>query len=595
MREHHPEAEALYQDILINVTSFFRNPEMFDALKAAVYPTLIKERPPNDTIRIWVPGCSTGEEAYSHAISIVEHLTDIRAEVSLQIFGTDLSENAIQRARTGVYKESILADVSPTRIRRFFNKVEGGFQISKAIRDLCIFARQNVFNDPPFSKMDIVSCRNLLIYLGPALQRRVIPVFHYALRPHGFLMLGNTEGLIGSGAELFDLVDKKNKIYLKRAVASPVNFGFALDRFDGGGLSETLAREPREAERKPSSDLQKEADRLLLARYVPAAVVVNEDLDILQSRGHTGRYLELAPGKASLNLLRMARPGLLFELQKALEAARKANQNVMRERVQVENNGDLRLVNIEIIPFRVTGAAEQNFLIVFHEGSNTPPVSSPAREVSNPETEQLREKQLEQLKQELAATKEYLQSIIEEREATNEELQSANEEIQSANEELQSTNEELQTSKEELESANEELNTVNEEMQHRNQQLSQLNNDLTNLLNSVNIPILMLGPDLSVRRYTTQAEKMLGLTSIDVGRPITNLRLKVNIANLEDLVLDVIRDVAPKQQEFQDPNGSSYNLRITPYRTSDNKIEGAVLVLLETTDTRTPKKQMRTI
>ncbi|HEV2961767.1 MAG TPA: chemotaxis protein CheB [Candidatus Angelobacter sp.] len=590
VRAHRGEAEALYQDILINVTSFFRNPDMFDALKQTIYQPLLKERPPNDTIRIWVPGCSTGEEAYSHAISIVEYITDIKAEVSIQIFGTDLSETAIQKARTGIYKENIAVDVFPPRLRRFFNKVEGEYQISKSIRDLCIFARQNVFNDPPFSKMDIVSCRNLLIYLGPALQRRVVPVFHYALRPNGFLILGNTEGLLGAGSDLFDLMDKKNKIYLKRAVASPISFGFTLDRFDSG-MVEAAGGETKERERKPTVDLQKEADRLLLARYVPAAVVVNEDLDILQTRGHTGRYLELSPGKASLNLLRMARPGLLFELQKALEAAQKANQSVTRERIQVENNGALGLVNIEIIPFQVTGTTKQNFLIVFHDTSSAAQ-AEPARETrAIPEMEQLRDKQTEQLKQELAATKEYLQSIIEEREGTNEELQSANEEIQSANEELQSTNEELQTSKEELESANEELNTVNEEMQHRNHQLSQLNNDLTNLLNSVNIPIVMLGPDLSVRRYTMQAEKMLGLSSLDVGRPITNLRLKVNIANLEESVLDVIRDVVPKQEEFQDSSGSWYNLRITPYRTSDNKIEGAVLVLLDTTETRIPQRK----
>ncbi|HEY6348402.1 MAG TPA: chemotaxis protein CheB [Candidatus Angelobacter sp.] len=584
MREHPPEAEALYQDILINVTSFFRFPDAFESLKETAYPALLKGRSSNDTIRIWVPGCSTGEEAYSHAISIVEFLSGARAEVPLQIFGTDLSESAVQKARAGIYKENVIADLSPARLRRFFNKVEGGYQINKSIRDICIFARQNVFNDPPFSRMDIVSCRNLLIYLGPALQRRVTPIFHYALRPVGFLMLGNTEGLLGAGAEMFDLVDKKNKIYTKRAVASPVNFGFTVDRFDGGN-GEAAAREAKEAERKPAADLQKEADRMLLARYVPAAVVVNEHLDILQSRGHTGHFLELSPGRASLNLLRMARPGLLFELQQALEAARKSNQTVIRERVQLENSGNLRLVNLEIVPFRVTGNSEQNFLIVFHDApaSAVPPSPLP---VSGPKADRAKDKQIEQLKQELAATKEYLQSIIEEREAANEELQSANEEIQSANEELQSTNEELQTSKEELESANEELNTVNEEMQHRNTQLSQLNNDLTNLLNSVNIAIVMLGQDLSIRRFTTHAEKVFGLGATDVGRPITNLRLKVNIADLEQSVLDVVRDMVPKQEEFKEPGGSWYNLRITPYRTSENRIEGAVLVLLDITDTK---------
>ena len=589
LREHRTEAEALYQDILINVTSFFRNPESFEALKRVAYPGLLKNRRPNDMIRIWVPGCSTGEEAYSHAVALVEYLTDIRVDFSLQVFGTDLSDTAIQRARTGIYKESIVADVSPVRLQRFFNKVEEGYQISKAIRDCCIFARQNVFQDPPFSRMDIVSCRNLLIYLGPALQKRVIPIFHYALRPARFLMVGSTEGLVGSGAELFEMTDKKHKIYVKKSVPSPVSFGMSVDH---PGLADAPPPAPASGSKenepvKAATDMQKEADRLLLARYVPAAVVVNQQMDILQSRGHTGEYLELSPGKASLNLLRMARPGLMFELQKAFEAARKSGAAVRREGMQVENDGRLKSVNLEIIPFRTATNAPQNFMIIFEDGAGpasaeTATARRKADKPSRPaaEMEQQRDQQIAQLRQELAANREYLQSIIEEREATNEELQSANEEIQSANEELQSTNEELQTSKEELESANEELNTVNEEMQHRNAQLAQLNDDLINLLNSVNIPIVMLGPDLSVRRFTRQAEQVLGLSAVDVGRSISKLRLRVNPSLLEQAVLDVLADIVPRQLEIKDQSGTTYILTVTPYRTSDNKIEGAVLTLL---------------
>jgi two-component system, chemotaxis family, CheB/CheR fusion protein len=582
LREHRPEADALYQDILINVTSFFRNPEAFDALKEVAYPQIFRNRAPNDTIRVWVPGCSTGEEAYSHAICLVEYLTDVRADVSLQVFGTDLSETAVQKARAGIFKESIAADVSPTRLRRFFNKVEEGYQISKSIRDVCIFARQNVFSDPPFSKMDVVSCRNLLIYLGPSLQRRVIPIFHYALKPNGYLMVGNTEGLVGNGTDLFDMVDKKNRIYIRKAVPSPVSFGFSVEQFESVGGS-MPAREPMEAEmQRLPENLQKEAERLLLARYSPPAVVVNEKLDILQTRGHTGRYLELSPGKASLNLLRMARPGLLFDLQKTVEAARKGGAPVSRERLQVENNGGLESINLEVVPFHVAQSSEPMFLIVFNEGGNSgekAPAPKARQTKRTPESESAKDRQIQQLKQELAATKEYLQSIIEEREATNEELQSANEEIQSANEELQSTNEELQTSKEELESANEELNTVNEEMQHRNQQLSQMTNDLTNLLNSVNMPIVMLGPDLSVRRFTLQAEKALGLSAIDVGRPIGNVKLRLEIRDLERRALDVIHDIIPQQLTVKDDHGATHMVRITPYRTSENKIEGVVLTM----------------
>ena len=590
LRDHRMEAEALYQDILINVTSFFRNPEAFESLKKTVYPRIFKGRSPNDTIRVWVPGYSTGEEAYSHAIGLVEYLTETRADIPLQVFGTDLSEAAVQKARAGVFKESIATDVVQTRLRRFFNKMEEGYQISKSIRDICVFAQQNVFTDPPFSKMDIVSCRNLLIYLGGSLQRRVIPIFHYALKPNGYLMVGNTEGLVGSGADLFDIVDKKSRIYLKKAVPSPVSFGFSMEQMEpAGGL--TSSRPPKEADlQRLPENLQKEAERLLLARYSPPAVVVNETLDILQTRGHTGRYLELASGKASLNLLRMARPGLLSELQKAVESARKTNAPVIRERLQVESNGDLGMVNLEVIPFRVAQASFPMFLIVFNETERNGVERS-----ANPESGEKQrpskasekaagrdQQQMEQLKQELAATKEYLQSIIEEREATNEELQSANEEIQSANEELQSTNEELQTSKEELESANEELNTVNDEMQHRNLQLSQLTNDLTNLLNSVNMPIVMLGPDLSVRRFTLQAEKALGLSAIDVGRPISSVKLKLHIPDLDNRAMDVIHEMASQQVTGKDDSGNDYSIRITPYRTGDNKIEGVVLHMPDT-------------
>jgi two-component system CheB/CheR fusion protein len=594
LRQHREEVDSLYQDILINVTSFFRNPDAFESLKQTVYPTILRARSPAEVVRVWVPGCSTGEEAYSHAIALIEHLTDVRSALSIQIFGTDLSETAIQRARAGVYKDSIRADVSSTRLRRFFNKTEEGFQISKSIRDMCIFATQNVFDDPPFSRMDLVSCRNVLIYMGPSLQRRVIPVFHYALNPTGFLMVGDTEGLLGAGAELFELVDKKHKIYRKKLVPSPVAFGFSMGHYRGQARKDAPVSAAKNPETpKLPADLQREADRLLLAKYVPAAVVVNEHLDILQSRGHTGPYLELAPGKASLNLLKMLRSGLLFELQKAMDSARKNHLTVRKEGLEFENNGDIRLTNVEIIPFKTPPNEHHNFVIVFEDASPESARPPQAKTVKRPELDRRgKDKQIDQLKQELAAAKEYLQSIIEAHEATNEELQSANEEIQSGNEELQSTNEELQTSKEELESANEELNTVNDEMQHRNQQLTLVNNDLTNLLNSVNIPTVMLGPDLSIRRFTPQAEKMLGFAAGDVGRPITHIRSKIKVPDLEQTLLDVIHEIAPRQLEVQDAAGAWYRLRITPYKTAENKIEGAVLTLLDASDLKQSQEDL---
>jgi two-component system CheB/CheR fusion protein len=588
LHQNAQEVEALYRDVLINVTSFFRNPEVFSNLREVVYPRLLTDRSPSEPIRVWVPGCSTGEEPYSHAISLVETLSELRVEAPIQIFGTDLSENAILRARAGIYKENILSEVSEIRMRRFFHKVPGGYQISKSIRDMCVFARQNVFSDPPFSRMDLISCRNVLIYLSPVLQKRVIPIFHYALKAGGFLVVGNTEGLLGSGAEIFDLIDRKGKIYQKKAVPSLVTFGLTVSAHETADQAQEKPHRAAKEEEiaKTPADVQREADRLLLAKYVPSAVVVNDGLEILQSRGRTNRYLELPTGKASLNLLKMARPGLLFELRTLIETARKNAIPASKDGVAIEDGNEIVVVRLEVIPFRTPARDERHFLVLFEE-KDAHRVAAEPRPVprqSSKDISDAKDVQIAQLKQELASTKEYLQSIIEAQEATNEELQSANEEIQSGNEELQSTNEELQTSKEELESANEELNTVNEEIQHRNQQLAQLSNDLINLLNSATIPIIMLGEDLHIRRFTPEAERVLGFSSHDVGKSLTHLALKLDVPQLERWMLDVMRDMVMKNEQVQGRDGKPYKLRITPYRTLENKIDGVVVTVLDISD-----------
>jgi two-component system CheB/CheR fusion protein len=394
-------------------------------------------------------------------------------------------------------------------------------------------------------------------------------------------MIGSAEGLLSAGSELFEMADKKQKIYRKKFVSTPVIFGFSMGaERDMEGLEAPAAPPPRQSEAsKAPPELNREADRLLLARYAPPAVVINDQLEILQTRGRTGPFLELPTGKASLNLLKMARPGLIFELQKAVDEARKSGLETIRENIHVEDEGGTKLTNVRVIPFRTPVQEHNNFLTVFEPApaqSAMPASSQPLAPAEQSEKDTL----IAQLRQELAATKDYQQSIIESQEATNEELQSANEEIQSGNEELQSTNEELQTSKEELESANEELHTVNEEMQHRNELLSQLNNDLTNLLNTVNLAMVMVGADLSVRRFTSQATTVLGLMATDVGRPIPRLKLKVDTGRLEQMMLDVIQEVQPKMYEVQNQDGKWCRLRITPYRTLDNRIEGVVLTIL---------------
>ena len=580
LRTSRDEIRLLHGDLLINVTSFFRDPKAFEALKQVVYPAILESRgKATRPVRIWVPGCSTGEECYSHAIMLLEYLGEQGADIPIQIFGTDLSSAAIESARVGSYRDNIVADVSPARLRRFFHETDGGYQISKTIRDLCIFSTQNVANDPPFSKLDLVSCRNVMIYLSQSLQRRVIPVFHYALNAGGMLMIGSTEGLVGSGSELFEIIDRKHKIYRRKSVATPAILRFSMRQFGDGYMKNLPEDVPVKSPEtlKATSGLQREADRMLLSQYAPPAVVVSDALEVLQTRGHTGDFLELPVGKATLNILKLAKPGLLFELQSALDEARAGNVEVLRKKAQFENRGVVREITIRVLPLRVPGDERTSFLIVFDEpATKTGGQVDQKDQIAQPTTATI-DRQIAHLKQELAATREYLQSIIEAQELTNAELQSANEEIQSGNEELQSANEELQTSKEELESANEELHTVNDEMQHRNELLTQLNNDFSNLLNSVDMALVIVGSDLSIRRITPQAGAVLGLVPSDVGRPIPRLKLKIDVGNLEEMLLEVMRSAQAKQYRVQEVGGSWYAFRMTPYKTTDNRIEGVVL------------------
>ena len=440
LRQTPHEVDALYQDLLINVTSFFREPEAFEVLKRRVFPRLLKDRQAQTPIRVWVPGCSTGEEAYSIAIALLECLGHKGAGVPVQVFATDVSERAIDKARAGIYPAGIGADVSPARLRRFFAGHDGGFQISKAVRDVCVFARQDVTKDPPFSRLDVISCRNLLIYLGPVLQKRVIPTFHYALKQGGVLLLGGSE-TIGGFADLFTLADSRHKLYTRKPAAHRLEIAAPLQ-----SDLDAAAEPGHPAAPAPTAgfDYQKEADRILLGKYTPSGVVVNEDL-----------------------------------------------------------------------------------------------------------------------------------------ERTNEELQSANEEILSSNEELQSTNEELETAKEELQSTNEELQTVNDELHTRNGELGQVNNDLVNLLNSVQIPIVILDGDLRIRRFTPLAERVLNLIPTDVGRPLSDLRPNIIVPEFERLIAEVTDTLAPKEVEVQDRDGRWHSLRIRPYKTLENKIDGVILALVD--------------
>lgn len=586
------EIKALYQDMLINVTSFFRNPKVFDALKADVFPNITRNHGPEATIRVWTPGCASGEETYSIAIALLEFLGDKAAQVPIQFFGTDVSDTSVAKARAGLYPENIQGDVSPERLRRFFTKVEGGYRISKTIRDMCIFAQHNVLNDPPFSQMDLICCRNLLIYLEPLLQNKVIALFHYASRPGGFLVLGTSEG-VGPASNLFSTADRTHKIFSKKttAVRQPVSFSLnhPADRTEYG-----VVRVPS----KPSEsawnylEAQKEFDRRLLSQFSPATVFVNEDLEIIHTRGNVNRYLKLAPGRASLSILKMAREGMLMDLRNALSKAKKENVSVRRQSIQIKNGGNGNggahhgsnslLVRFEVVPISVGNVQELYFMIVFQDEVSEVSSGRQARKAGAQFESEASRSRISKLEQELAATKEYLQSVIETQEATNEELQSANEEILSSNEELQSTNEELETAKEELQSANEELTTVNDELRNRNLEVTQVNNDLMNLFASIDVAVVIVGSDLTIRRFTPEAQKFLGLIPADVGRPLININPTIEIPDFQSLVLQVIANFRPVEKEIKDGQRGRFLLKILPYKTVENKMDGAVITIVGT-------------
>jgi len=580
LRSSPAEVRALYEDILINVTEFFRDPAVFAGLKKFVFPKLDRGRGNRGPIRIWVPGCASGEEAYSIAIALVEFEEARQREVPIQIFATDISEIALEKARNGVYPAGVVQSLSNERVRRFFIKHGSGYQISKRIREMCIFALQNIVKDPPFSRVDLVSCRNVLIYLGPLLQKRALEIFHYALKPSGFLLLGTSES-IGTFDELFAPVSKKLKIYTRRP--GPRRFG---TEFVHEQPAVETSGDPSKGEDWPESELSREADRIVLSRFAPAGVVVDDDLNIVQFRGHTSPYLEPSPGTASLNLLRMAREGLFVELRNAVNKARRDNKAARHAGLRVRRGADFLNFNLEVIPLKKLDRRARRYLVLFEpvrveERADTGKRPSRRRDLSAVE------RQNRQLRQDLAAAKEYLQSLAEEHESSNEELRSANEEIQSSNEELRSTNEELETAKEELQSINEELNTVNEELQNRNSELTQTGNDLSNLLGAVNVPIVMLGNDLRIRRFTPAAGRVLNLMPTDIGRSIQQVSLNLEAHDLDHSITDVIANLTPKNLDVKDFSGRRCLLRIRPYRTEDNRIDGAVLVLADVETART--------
>jgi two-component system CheB/CheR fusion protein len=564
LEQNREEANALCENCFITVTAFFREPAVFAELKKRVFPALLENRGLEDPIRIWVPGCATGEEAYSIAICLMEFLEDAKASVPFEIFATDISETAIEKARAATYTGAALAHVSPQRLARFFTRTERGHQIAKIIRDVCVFARHNVAQDPPFSRLDLISCCNLLIYLGAALQRKVLSILHYSLKPAGFLVLGPSES-VGTLSEGFHQVEKTHKIYRTRPAASTP----APPPREGRRAEGRVDLRERIAEGRTGPDVLREADRLVLAEHGPPGAIVDDAMNIVQVRGRTAPYLELSPGEPTQNLLKLAREGLIAGLGKAIRAARQTNAVAKEDGFRIEDGGQLKVVTIKVIPLRVSSSSKERYFLVLFEDArpNGGPMAmdKPAMEDHGGSA---------QLRRELAATKEYLQSIVEDNATTLEELRAANEEAQAGNEELE-------TAQEELESANEELNTLNEELKISNVEFSRVNRDLTNLLESISIPLVMVGRDLRIRRFTRAMEPMLNLIASDVGRSITDLQPQMELPDLRRLLLDAMEGRDRKPRDIRDSHGRWYSLRILPSVGPDGKTDGAVLMLID--------------
>ncbi len=587
------ELEALFRDLLIGVTHFFRDPAAFQALEQQILPQLFADQNAEATIRVWSVGCATGEEAYSLAILLAERQQALKQTFRIQVFATDIDSQAIATARAGLYPASIAADVTPERLARFFTvEAEGSaYRIHKSIRDLVIFSEQDLIRDPPFSRIDLISCRNLLIYLNGELQKQLMPLFHYALNPGGFLFLGTSETVGEATDRLFTLQDRQQRLYRRQAEdldAPPVPVGRLAPPLTPRARVPFAAPKPGLPSQPPLRQLTEQA---LLQQVVPAAALVNGQGDILYLHGRTGQYLEPPPGAVGVsNILNMARAGLQRELTRALHQVNVTQVPVRHPGLRVKTNGDFTRITLTVRP--VAATAPPLYLVILeatappldHEPAATAPDPVPTDSAAC----------IARLQQELRAKDEYLQATQEELETANEELRSANEEMQSVNEELQSTNEELETSKEELQSVNEELSTVNAELQSKVSSLSRANNDLNNLLAGTGIGTVFVDLQLRILRYTPAVTAMINLIPSDVGRPVAHV--VTNLVGYDQLVADtqaVLDSLVPHQREVQSAAGTWYMLRILPYRTLENVIEGAVLTFVDITTTVQAREGLR--
>ncbi|MBZ9986841.1 PAS domain-containing protein [Mesorhizobium sp. BH1-1-5] len=574
LRDEPQQVDLLFQDLLIGVTNFFRDEHAFNVLERLVIPRLFEGRKPDETIRVWVPGCATGEEAYSIAVLLKENAPRGAASPNLQIFATDIDERALEVARAGRYPATIATDITPKRLREFFSREDGTYRVSAELREVCLFSAHNVLRDPPFSRLDLIACRNLLIYMGPELQEKIVPIFHYALRDNGYLFLGSSEN-VTRHARLFSTVDKMSRIFQKRGGVTP----HRLPEFPLAAAARQTA--PNARQREKNGTLQEMAERLLVERFAPAYVVVNAVGELAHSSGGTGKYLELAAGAPDHNVFSMARRGLRMDLRAALHKAASTGQVAIQSKITVGTNGGRQTISLAVQPLPSDGSSDPLYMLVFRDVGG---IKAESDDEPVHTTDDVESANISQLERELRETKERLQITTEELESSNEELKSSNEELSSINEELQSSNEELETSKEELQSINEELNTVNAELSLRVDELTRANNDMANLLESTQIATVFLDRDLCIKNFTPTARDMFRLVESDVGRPLAHVRPRFPADGLQADMEQVLQRLGTIERQVEGTeNGQTYIMRVLPYRTVDNIIAGVVITFVDVT------------
>lgn len=577
IRKESSEPETLYKDLLIGVTNFFRDPDAFSILKNSVIPKILEKKRSDSCVRVWIPGCATGEEAYSVAMLILENMDKNQKHCNVQIFGTDIDADAIEFARSAIYPDSIAADVSQDRLNRFFIKGDNTYKAKKQLREMLVFATQSLIKDPPFSRLDLVCCRNVLIYMDSLLQKRIIPIFHYTINQDGFLFLGSSES-IGEFTDLFSTENTKWKIYKRKGSITERGTGFANMPFADNIVISTHEKEGKIVQNE--KNVFQLAEKEILNNYAPPFVLVNEKHEILYVNGNINKFLLTPTGVPVFDVLKMAHDDLRYKLSAVLHKVSKHKKTVITEELKIRDNDRFITIDLTVKPL-ISDMIPDGILMVIFEEKGVSEMETKNTTTSKTTKE---DPHIAAIKQELKSTKDYLQATVEELETSNEELKSTNEELQSTNEELQSTNEELETSKEEQQSTNEELETVNSELQNKVNELSRSNNDLNNLLASTDIATLFLDTKLYIVRFTPLLTELFNILPSDIDRPISDITSKFNSDNLQSNVEQVLRTLIPIETKIEVSSGDWYCMRILPYRTVENMIDGLVITFSNITE-----------